>query len=417
MSSEWQYKNRTYVAQIKGVDATLGTVEIDIVGGVGEHRTANIPFPGLSVVRPTAVTENGETTRKLSVSGYKAAWQRYMPRQGDFVRIAYGPLNQVEVLGYTAWGSHPTANEPYTGGYAHLREHADAGRYNLQEFVDLQPGEWDMRSSGGAYIQGDRGGNLTLRGGVRTSIRVSKPGASITARSDLFVANGDGCEFRIGTIKRPPILVQTADPFNNGETVMESGVLPVSPVASTAEKELRIRVAKNGSLAPGATPFRQTLYEVRAGHLVDATLLSPILTDTFVPPPAPARYQAKFYSAPVAGFTDTTLLVEVDILGNTNVAAQTPTGNTAMLNVSYGSGGINARATGPVSLASTTSVHLGTALIPDPAVNGTRLAAWFSALATTLVSSGDPSAAVVGGAISAALAPAPSFLSTKVFLE
>lgn len=189
MSKEWQYKNRTYVGQIKHVRPDNGT--IDVVLTNGEPETVNIPFAGLSVARSIPVGSNGDS--KLSVDGVKASWIRYMPQVGDFVECGYTAENQCEALSYTAFGSDPeSSSKRLTGAYGQLRRHANERRFNLREFNDLQPGEWDMRSSGAAYVRGDRYGELTLRGGAMVKVKLQKRNTRITTEVGTLCSSAAG---------------------------------------------------------------------------------------------------------------------------------------------------------------------------------------------------------------------------------
>jgi hypothetical protein len=183
---------------------------------------------------------------------------------------------------------------------------SERGEGGLREFITLQPGEWDMRSSGGAYIRGDRFGRLTLSGGAVTSFALDKNRNELTGRQDLFILGGDGVEMRLGTTKRllPPAFSEAVATYAHGAVV--PGIAP-----SGTNKELRIRVGKD--LALGA---RQDLYEARAGHLVNDTGTAPVLQSSTN---LPLRYRARFWND-VPTVPQETLSVEVDNLGNVRVS-------------------------------------------------------------------------------------------------
>ena len=175
------YNSRTHIAQIKSVDTKNGriTLALETVSAGGDPATVVMPLGGLSINKSAS------------------SWQRYMPSANAYVKVGYGIANHLEVLGYalpaveTAQGvegqraadasgnvstdQRTGGGDPRTNGYALIRKLAEEARKNgetggaapsgLGPFRDLEQGELDFHSSGGADIFLSKSGRVQLSAG------------------------------------------------------------------------------------------------------------------------------------------------------------------------------------------------------------------------------------------------------------
>lgn len=183
--------NRVLVGQIRGVNPQNGTIDVFI------------PSTGQKLKMVMAVTG-------LSVHSFRSAWQRFMPDIGDFVKVGFGPDARPQCLGMAAWGHEESvggatgrtgASGYHVGGYARLSKLRKDNVAGLREWSELKPGEWDFRSSGGAYIKGARSGTLLMRTGC-TKREFDKDRNEIRDRAGMWELEEGGSRMRFGDIKR-----------------------------------------------------------------------------------------------------------------------------------------------------------------------------------------------------------------------
>lgn len=305
VKAEWEFKNRCYTAQIKTVDTSRGTCRVDIIG-LQEECDAQIPLNG------------------LSANTFRSSWQRYMPQSGEFVKVAFGPLNQVDLLGYSAYGEEPdptsedgrsgSPNE-FIGGYATMQKDGIKRLNGMGDFVELAEGEWDMRSKGGAYIRGFAQGQLVMRSGGSVTLRLDKGRDEIVTRTSTHNLGGDGVELLFGEVKvlQPPQL--------GTQSLSDSLANAGPPPGTKVSKEYRLTIGK--TTANPLLPLK--LAEFRAGRLVGALGIDVLQDSTSLP----LRYQGVMYddTGLTAIPTSENLRVEVDNLGNILVKQ----GDTAVL--------------------------------------------------------------------------------------
>lgn len=201
MTPEWQVKNRVFLMQIDAVKPETGQVSAVAVGFHKKEERLELPLPGFSLNRT------------------KSSWIRYMPQRGDFVLVGYDNRDQAFILGYTA-GIPENVGLSISGAYRQVTAAKEAGeviettrsntgaeteqtvKAGLGDFLALQPGEYDLRSSGGATIYGNSDGSLYLAGGARSWVRLDKKNQEVHGEAPLFYLTSTGTELRSGLIKR-----------------------------------------------------------------------------------------------------------------------------------------------------------------------------------------------------------------------
>lgn len=192
LQNESQYHNRTYIGQISTIDTETGLAKVTI-GMAGKSEEIVIPLTG------------------LSVNGIKSSWQRYMPQANDFVLVSFGPDNRPVCLGYTAFSYNPdveptnarrvSGSKYFNGGYARISELRKDEVAGFREFAQLKEGEWDMRSSGNAYIKGAANGALIVRGG-NSQLIFDKNNYDARMTTGMFEYQDGGTHWRLGDTKR-----------------------------------------------------------------------------------------------------------------------------------------------------------------------------------------------------------------------
>jgi hypothetical protein len=194
IQDEEQYHNRTNVGQISGIREDDGIMTVRLTTGA-IHK---MPIPVLGFSPPIVGLDN-QTLR----SGARSSWMRYMPQVGDFVKVAFGPDNRPEAVGAATWGDLPSERGPQgqLGGYAQVSRARDRGEAGLSTFYRLAQGEWDMRSSGNAYIRGGQFGTLYLAGGSQ-QLLLKKEQEEVDGRMGLLRLDSTGAKLRFGDVKR-----------------------------------------------------------------------------------------------------------------------------------------------------------------------------------------------------------------------
>lgn len=277
----------------------------------------------------------------------------------------------------------------------------------LRDFIPLKEGEFDQRSSGGAYIHGSQFGQLTVAAGPQTFV-VDKSRSEIASRSDLFkFYHGgplmdntlttflDNTQMRLGDVKRQILPIDFTDkPAPPGLVLLDLG------------REFTVHVdqpLKVSNLA--ATGL---VYDLRVGSIwPDGPLgLTPI--------PSTNVFQERLTKAAIDLYT-----FNVSSLGEVTTTA------AASYQLSSGLGGTSLLSAGNVTIDGTL-ISLGSTAIHQ-AVKGDVLVFLLQSLVTQLspiVTSltGSALAGILTASLNAvgalpALAKAGDLLSTKNLLE
>lgn len=334
LQSEQQVHNRVHIGQIVAVDTATGTCKV-AVHGTPQEFTAVIPTQAISLNQ---------------ANGFKSSWQRYMPSRYSYVKIGYGLDNRPQLLGMATWGHAGATNGPYIAGYAQAQERANRGADGLSDFVQLREGEWDMRSSGNAYLHGSDKGRLLLAGGaVRAELR--KEEDEFDLRSGLTrISNGAGSTIRLGTIKR---------------ALGPSALTETEITGSTNEYSVRVETG---------TALSVPMYEARIGDVRNFFGVPELGL-------APLRARYSYYD-PTGALT--AFEATVDQLGNITgthgsaaVSGLSLSGLTSQLNTDYLGTTINSLIA--TNVTADVRVALGTELAIEPVVKGLT---WTTARAT-----------------------------------
>lgn len=285
----WQVFNRLYLGQVVGVDNIRGTVDVVVLDNLGIQRSQlSIPWTG------------------LSCNGQKSSWVRYMPQLrarrdakdqagGDFVWVAFGPRNEARILGFAS----------PLGAYAAFEDTARRSapeKVPYGEFRQLKQGEWDMRSTGGAYVFGSNSGALLLAAGPTTQIRFDKQNKETRAESPLWRIGGEGSFVKVGDVKRTVGI----------GAFKETDVSDIDP---TALKEFWLHLENPAKVPLGP---RTQLVDVQYGAVRDDDGIP--RTGTLSSAPLPLRRRIKVWDV-----TSTNLLAtqvfsdELDLVGNHDV--------------------------------------------------------------------------------------------------
>lgn len=293
-NADWSQKSRTFIGQIESVRPSEGVIQVK-VAGVHDSKLANIPLWA------------------LHYAGANSSWSRYMPEAGAFVRLGYGPRNELEVLNYLAYGEDPDQQgdggqyQPRLGGYKALTRYAKSNTNLMRPWRDLRPGEHDLRSAGGAGYYFARDGRAIIESGP---LALELNSAADEARMDagLTVFGEDGVEVRFGTVKRVPL--------TGGSEVAVDASPDTSPASLAGGKEWRVRVTAPVAPSPAPAP---TLFEDHAGDIRNES--NPRFPPLLGPNGLALRRRMRHFDP--TGFLET-LGVTVDVQGNVEVS-QIPT--------------------------------------------------------------------------------------------
>lgn len=370
---EDQFHNRVNLGQITGVREDDGLITVRLTTGA-IHKMP-IPLMGFSM---PILDSAGQVLR----SGARASWMRYMPQVGDYVKVAFGPDHRPEAIATATWGDLPSERGPLgqLGGYAQYSRARDRSEPGLETFYRLRQGEWDMRSSGNAYVRGGRFGTLTLAGGNQ-QILLRKEQEELNARVGLLKVESSGTCYRLGDVKR-----QLPGDFEE------------RTVAGSA-KELDELVASQEAPAP-APPLE--FYQRRAGDLRDA------LGVVEVGVAAPLRFQERVLDGLAQAGQPVPYVREVDASGNVTeslgatATRQTLTGSPITEFSREGYLSLNYQAATSITLDSA-RVALGSGGAAQPLVRGTDLNTYLTtrlSVPTALGPSGPATVGLVAGELS-----------------
>src|SRR3989304_4800131 len=170
------FLGRVQRATIQTVDTKRGVCSLEMESTPGERTDVTVPLQYFSLPGPSKRNQ--------------AAWKRYMPQVGDIVTVGFDTNSSVRILGYDVVSYELIAL---------LKEEE-----NFAEFSELRSGEFDERSAGGAYLKGDRLGNLFLAGGLH-SIKLDKKKREIVEQTSLEKLKAGSSTFRRGVVRRSPI--------------------------------------------------------------------------------------------------------------------------------------------------------------------------------------------------------------------
>src|SRR5687768_5445567 len=169
---EWDLRNRVQIGQVVDVDTRRGTITV-LVEGL-RSRAERVPIPLVG----------------FSINGHRSSWIRYMPQVRDHVLVAYGHKNEPRIIGMTG----------QSGVYEEVADFKtkEPRRFPTGDFVSLAQGEWDLRSSGGAYVYGNKDGALLLSAGPTVLTRLDKKNNEARSEAGLWEIGGAGSFVRIG---------------------------------------------------------------------------------------------------------------------------------------------------------------------------------------------------------------------------
>ncbi len=259
-----------------------GTVDVVIFDGLGiERKNLEIPWSG------------------FSMNGHRSSWVRYMPQMrakrgdndvpgGDLVYVAFTIRGEARIIGFATW----------PGDYDRFeRSKVDKGtKMPKGDFAVLKQGEWDLRSCGGAYIYGQKDGQLLLAAGPLVQARFNKVEDEGRLEASLWKFGGAGSFVKIGAVKRQI----------TGE-LKERNLSALDP---TATKEFYVHL--ENTLSAGASVDIAD-YEFGA---VRNSLGVPVV-GSVGSPPALLRERKTIYN--VDGLTES-YKSEIDVLGNHHVS-------------------------------------------------------------------------------------------------
>lgn len=266
--------DRTIRAHISTCDAPNGVIKLDHYGFSALGREATIPWLWASFRSKT-----------------ETAWGRYIPFDTDMVKVSFDYDDKPHIVGYDVIAGDPKKSGPDVG-WAGLREAYENDE--IPDFFTLNPGEFDFKSVGGAYIFGSDGGELLLQGGLAT-IDLDKGTNEILSTARLHVDVATSSEIRFGEVRRPVPVVLT-----------ESSVGPWNPTSLGQEFDVNLKYND------GATD-----------HNIARLGIGNLATDTSVEMAGsgmPKLLAVELYDT--AGIMKVFNL-EVDSIGSTSISAQT----------------------------------------------------------------------------------------------
>lgn len=246
--------NRTIRAQVSTVDAENGFVVLtyENLPSGGKYATVQplwMSFPDAKIGAP--------------------AWGRFIPQQGDLVRISFDYDDRPVILGHDITAARSTVADGLSGWPLLNEEYkkargpdAPADRAKFAQFTPLKPGEYDFMSSGGAYVYGNNRGRLYLAGG-NVSITLVKNDLRISQRAQLLSHSADDCELRFGQVRRndpADQLEKKVSSDSNGLfkefAVVLKKTISAGTTANLTTLKLGNVVDDTGSVLSGVNPYR-----------------------------------------------------------------------------------------------------------------------------------------------------------------
>lgn len=281
--------------------------------------------------------------------GANSAWRRFIPQKGTFAILAFDAKKQPICCGLTTFGTPttgqsdaavngPTGAGPSAGyaayhdGYRVLLEAGRIGTAGLSQMEPLQPGEWDMRSSGGALIMGTIGGVLRGSAGLsRFALEKGTGDARWTGGTRALVESGTGGAFWIGNVKRT--VPNPIDPSSLYKPT-DLSTIPAPLVEGLLAVEAN---------TPAGVTFKR--YEQQAGDLFERDSIipgPPIPVVTTAGTPGPLRFRERTFEP--SGLIET-MTRKVDLIGNVEETALL-THSTKAPTIALGGDAIQDAATG-----------------------------------------------------------------------
>lgn len=404
---EWQFLNRTYIAQITGINEADGTASVVFLDGLCATRDGlELPWLG------------------FSMNGQKSSWLRYMPQVadksttasggevgggGDLVYVVFGPHNEARIVGYC---TQPGMYAGFVGQKTSAPKTVPRG-----DFVDLRQGEWDLRSSGGAYILGQNSGALTLSAGPTVRVLLDKQNNESRAEGGLWKVASNGSFTRLGDIKRKLLLTDFKETDVSSPAVLvlasldplkaaEAGVLSPFVALDPASKEWWLHFETPPALPLGPSTL---IVDEQLGACRDSIGLPYFSSVAPVPSTIPLRYRRKIWDVgtlSVAPLQTAAYSNEIDALGNQSVVfglgstkVEVDGGPLTAASASFLS--VDVTATTSISLTGEAEASLSS--LGTTSVSSTTLTSISSdalvKVDASIVSLGDPVASVVNPAV------------------
>lgn len=372
---ERHYFSRTHLAQVSSVDTRNGRVTVDYLS-TRQRKTLQVPHFG------------------FAINGTSSSWDRYMPQANEVVTVNHEMDGTPHITTYTPYGDGSAGvgghNLPGHGGYAEVADLTDAGAPGLgYNFVELRPGEYHRRSSGGATTYWTADGTLFMSAGGGASMELRKRDQEekhSAAQRTLYETGGVTVQW--GEVRRDVPVV-------------------ANPTSAPSPREHYLRVA-----SPVAPLIDVPLYESVVGDVRDSLGVPELSSGV------PVRDRKTWMSA--AGTT--TLNFTVDVLGNVNIT-QAPsaaaggikvTSLACPLSTSFRSTSISSLTTSTISggtavVLSAPLVQLGGTAATEPLLLGLKTVAAMTPYTTAEADLGTALAALmplmVAGFTSAGVTP------------
>jgi hypothetical protein len=221
-------------ATVTSVDPDNGVVTIEMESTPGTRTGVTIPLHFFS----------WDPGNPLN-----AAWMRYMPQNGDMVKVVFDTNSTVRIVGYDV------------PSYADVNAASKSSNFG---WTTLQPGEWDMKSIGDAFIKGDLTGRLYLAGGTQ-SVAINKRSREIDITTNTLKHLSSGSLFRDGIVKRSPIPSQA-----EVEAKASLGVPPPASInPATAVLQNLVEHTVDLQSATAVSPYGTPVVFASIGNVMD----------------------------------------------------------------------------------------------------------------------------------------------------
>jgi hypothetical protein len=234
MRDSTQYHSRLVRGQIQSATESEGKATIATFEIIGQRKVTVPPL-------------------WFSAAGRKSAWARYMPLGGEIVNVAYRNDDTAQIVGYDATAS----NQKDVAGWSVLKGFEEAGDVaGFADFKELKGGEFDLRSSGNAYIFGSNVGTLLLSGG-QAFIKLDKQAYRIESKAAETHFFAEASQTRFGTVYRKELPTDAAE----------------SAISSGAYKEFLVELKDNNTDI-------QSKVKIHFGDILDSTNIQETNPDT-----------------------------------------------------------------------------------------------------------------------------------------